>query len=184
MVSRKQLMANRENAKKSTGPVTPEGRSRVSGNAISHGLTSQKMVVPGEKDRDFRKFQLAVIVDLRPVGALEMLLAERVAAAAWRLRRALRVENEMIRAIWKREVDHGGLVDPLARDFNDLVTLGEATAADFERREVHDKFRRYEAHIERGFYRALHELQRVQTARKGGRVVAPLAVDIDLRTGA
>lgn len=43
-----------------------------------------------------------------------------------------------------------------------------------------DKFIRYEAHIERGLYRALHELQRVQAARDTGTKPNPVAVDLNL----
>jgi hypothetical protein len=42
-----------------------------------------------------------------------------------------------------------------------------------------EKISRYEAHIERGIYRALHELQRLQAARDGF-TPAPLAVDVNL----
>ena len=39
MATEKQLRANRENAKKSTGPKTSGGRARSSRNALSHGLS-------------------------------------------------------------------------------------------------------------------------------------------------
>ncbi|MFQ5872254.1 MAG: hypothetical protein ACE5JL_00430 [Dehalococcoidia bacterium] len=42
------------------------------------------------------------------------------------------------------------------------------------------KIRRYEAHLSRQFYRALHELQRVQSARAGQRPPTPIAVGIDI----
>ena len=37
---------------------------------------------------------------------------------------------------------------------------------------------RYEAHLERGLYKALHELQRLQAVRHGQDVPAPAALDI------
>ena len=40
------------------------------------------------------------------------------------------------------------------------------------------QFLRYQASIERSFYRALHNLERAQARRKGETVAAPLAVDI------
>ena len=43
-----------------------------------------------------------------------------------------------------------------------------------------NKIQRYEAHISRQFYKALHELQRLQAARLSGRVQVPLAVDIEV----
>jgi len=45
---------------------------------------------------------------------------------------------------------------------------------------VLDKVSRYEAHLERGLYKALHELQRLQAARGGVYVPPPAAVDVDL----
>ena len=43
------------------------------------------------------------------------------------------------------------------------------------------KLSRYETTIERRFYRALHELQRLQAARHaGGSVAPPVAVDVDV----
>lgn len=48
--------------------------------------------------------------------------------------------------------------------------------------EVTDKIGRYEAHLERSLYRALHEVQRLQEARSGGGR-APLALDVDLTVG-
>jgi hypothetical protein len=40
-ISEKQLIANRNNAKKSTGPKTPLGKLHSSGNAYKHGLYSK-----------------------------------------------------------------------------------------------------------------------------------------------
>ena len=49
-------------------------------------------MLPNE-DRDaFEAFHAGLVADLRPVGELEELLADRVVCSAWRLRRAVRVE--------------------------------------------------------------------------------------------
>jgi hypothetical protein len=44
--------------------------------------------------------------------------------------------------------------------------------------DAFSKLSRYEAAIERSYYRALHELQRLQHARRGGQVPPPLALDV------
>ena len=48
VVSNNKVRANRENAKRSTGPRTVSGKEKVSGNALSHGLTAEKHVIIGE----------------------------------------------------------------------------------------------------------------------------------------
>jgi hypothetical protein len=45
---------------------------------------------------------------------------------------------------------------------------------------VLDKVSRYESHLERGLYKALHELQRLQAVRGGAFVPPPAALDVDL----
>jgi hypothetical protein len=48
------------------------------------------------------------------------------------------------------------------------------------RNDVLSKLSRYEGRIERGLYRALHELQRMQARRRGELVPAPIAVDVNV----
>jgi hypothetical protein len=49
MTSKKKAGANRQNALKSTGPKTPEGRAAVRLNALTHGLLSQQTLLPDEQ---------------------------------------------------------------------------------------------------------------------------------------
>lgn len=59
-----------------------------------------------------------------------------------------------------------------------LTTLGLSFLKDAETGNAFSKLSRYETAIERTLYRALHELQRLQETRRGGRVATPLAVDV------
>jgi hypothetical protein len=53
MSTQKQIAANRQNAQKSTGPKTPEGRAAVRLNGVTHGLTAQTLILKGETESDF-----------------------------------------------------------------------------------------------------------------------------------
>ena len=49
MATAKQLLANKNNARKSTGPKSAAGKLKSSQNAIKHGLCTEKFMVIGEK---------------------------------------------------------------------------------------------------------------------------------------
>jgi hypothetical protein len=51
MTSDKKRLANRENARKSTGPRTSAGKSRASRNALRHGLSTMALTLDGYGDR-------------------------------------------------------------------------------------------------------------------------------------
>jgi len=42
--SERKVNANRENAKQSTGPKTPQGKAYSRGNALKHGLTAKRVL--------------------------------------------------------------------------------------------------------------------------------------------
>jgi hypothetical protein len=92
MTSDKQAQANRQNALKSTGPKTAEGKAAVRLNALKHGLLSQEVLLPGEDRAALEELSARLADELQPVGELEALLVEQITAAAWRLRRLRRVE--------------------------------------------------------------------------------------------
>ena len=58
----------------------------------------------------------------------------------------------------------------------------ERRAASLPNDVILGRVQRYEAHLSRQFYRALHELQRLQAARLGLRPAVPLALDIDINS--
>jgi len=52
MSTKTQINANRQNAQKSTGPQTDEGKAVVSQNAVRHGLFTDP-VIKGENQADY-----------------------------------------------------------------------------------------------------------------------------------
>jgi hypothetical protein len=168
MTSKKKTEANRRNALKSTGPKTPEGKDAVCLNALKHGLLSRQTLLPDEEKAVLVEFSERLRSQLQPVGDLEALLVDRIVAAAWRLRRVLSVEA----AIYEKErIDFRG----------EERGVGWAFIRDANGQNAFSKLSRYETTIERGLYKALHELQRLQAARTAaGSVPPPVAVDLDV----
>jgi hypothetical protein len=90
VTSRKQVEANRRNALKSTGPRTKKGKTRSSRNALQHGVTATMSVVSSpphsEHARLLREEREALRADLRPRGAMEEFLIEKMATLRVRYR--------------------------------------------------------------------------------------------------
>jgi hypothetical protein len=92
MTSEKQVLANRRNAQKSSGPRSQQGKQAVRFNALRHGLLAADNLLPDESAEELANLQTALRDELRPEGEMEQLLVERIISAMWRLRRLGRVE--------------------------------------------------------------------------------------------
>jgi hypothetical protein len=96
---------------------------------------------------------------------------------------------EIDKPLWEEELaeEHSKLkaeiLDTKAKASEDLPALGAAFVADALSSNALTKLSRYETAIERSMYRALHELQRLQSARSGGEVSVPTAVDVTIEGG-
>jgi hypothetical protein len=115
-ISSARAEASRKNGATSRGPKTPEGKARSAQNALKHGMRAeQHLVLPDEDGAEFAALEAALIAELAPAGALQTVLARRVAVAAWRLARADRIEAELFE---ERRSASGGLGLALIRDGN------------------------------------------------------------------
>ena len=143
MATKRQIRANRENARKSTGPKTEAGKAASSANALRHGLTAEILVLLPDEDGDaFERLRESVIAELAAAGALQEVLAERAAVLLWRLDRVARMEAELF--------VHGDLAldrTSLVRDYTEAMhpmpfddRLGDKAKAvrdEFEKRLIH-----------------------------------------------
>ena len=181
MVTEKQIVANRRNALKSTGPRSVEGKAAASKNAVRHGLLSANVLLGDESREEFEQFRQRLLLTLAPEGELEFMLADRVVTSGWRLKRAVRIEMQMMENdVAKRRQQRAEFGDFDFGSKKSPITLGSAISTDLVTANTYGKLSRYESHIERGLYKALHELQRLQAARRGQTVMAPLALDVDV----
>ncbi|MHC4426752.1 MAG: hypothetical protein ACYSYV_11750, partial [Planctomycetota bacterium] len=104
MSTEAQIKANQENAQKSTGPRTAEGKATVSQNAVKHGLFASEPVVLGEDQAEFKLHREQMLADWYPRGYMETVLAHRIISLSWRLRRAERMQNHAIEILFKRDI--------------------------------------------------------------------------------
>ena len=175
--SARRRAANQANAALSTGPRTPAGKARVAQNAAAHGLYTPAMVIRygplAEDAAEADGFAEAVRADLRPVGAVENALADRVASLLWRLRRATRADAALAEVSTLRR-DHFGdviagpapmmLLDAGEEPRPDTPLVYDADGIGYQRARPHvyaaeaagaEAVQRGEAHLSRELARTL-----------------------------
>jgi hypothetical protein len=96
MATEKQILANRGNAKKSTGPKTEEGKLRTSLNAMRHGLTGQVTLMPEEDRKAFKQFCDEIVASFNPATPMERQIVHSIAADNWRLNRMRAMEDNIL----------------------------------------------------------------------------------------
>ena len=180
--SSRKVEANRQNALKSTGPRTKNGKRRVARNAVRHGFFSKWLLVQHQNGKESQSEYDDFYADIRkhyqPVGWLEVLWAEKIAVWSWRLRRLIRCESGQIaRALAEHSYELGqSKADGLAEPESVLSSSPEIDAMTdhlfLPEKEELDKLLRYEAMINRQLNHAIAELERVQARRKEGLTAA------------
>jgi hypothetical protein len=170
MATQAQITANRLNAKKSTGPRTPEGKAISSQNALKHGLTAKRDIIKSESQTEFNHHRRRFFAELGPSSAIEYLLAERIISLSWRLKRACSIHNLTIDALSENPLaqrskpvfSSSDEMEPEVPDLN----LGRMAIYDFANLSVLDGLIMYERRIEHSLYRTLFEFERLQAIRK------------------
>ena len=155
MTSKKQIEANRSNAKKSTGPKTDEGKAKSSINALKHGLTSQRVWLTEEEEGEFKDFRLGLLDELEPIGSLETQFVCRIAAQMWRLARVPGIEAELLVKMSYDTVEER------------YTSLGDAFHKDIGTYDGSlGRLARYEAILDRGLMRLMNEYRKIQADRR------------------
>ena len=157
MATDKQIAANQLNALKSTGPKTPEGRAAVRLNGVKHGLYAETLVLPGESESDFTSLLESYEAEHQPATPTEEALVQQLTMAMWRLRRLYHAEA----ALFAKERKYFAKLNS-EKQLDGHTLTGMAINAN---QDTVSTFRRQEASLERTFYRAMHELQRLRAKR-------------------
>jgi hypothetical protein len=179
MSTKAQTKANQQNAQKSTGPRTDEGKAVVSQNAVKHGLFAAEAVITGENPADYEAYHDQFLAELAPIGMVESMLAERVVSLGWRLQRAERMQNQAIEDMIECEVTNPKVRDRRERHCYDEglrpgdprydpdhLALGRIATSDWSYYRVLDRMLMYERRIENSVIKLMKELKRFQTIRR------------------
>jgi hypothetical protein len=95
-VSERQLAANRANARKNTGPKTPEGKAVSRFNGLKHGLCAANVCLPGDDTLEYERDRQDYLDYYRPANRVEFDLVEDIFAARWRKKRSIRTEKNLV----------------------------------------------------------------------------------------
>jgi len=95
MATDAQINANRENAKKSTGPKTPEGKARAAQNALKYGFYSKEFIVREEDLEDFEQMRECLHNEVRSVSPVASEFFMQMLHASWNLHRLRQIEERI-----------------------------------------------------------------------------------------
>ena len=151
----------------------------------SNAYNRDKINIPdtllgAEDSAEFDELLRSLHEDLLPVGVLEKMLVEKIAVFWWRQRRALQCEAGLVERAFVPipETD----IQFLSRTIGVSSRAPEQEAIKSHLRlplgEDLDCILRYETTMQRQLVHAINQLERLQRARKGEQIPAPVNVQI------
>jgi hypothetical protein len=152
MASPAQILANRLNSQKSTGPRSVEGKAASSMNALQHGARAESRIIPGEDVQALAQLAEAYRQEYQPDGPEEELLLDTIIRADWTQRRMARLEAEVFHAFLSQSPDSS-------------TSPGAAFLNDASGPNALQKIYRRQQSASREWYRARIELRRLQEDR-------------------
>lgn len=162
MNSEMRASINRENAKKSTGPRSPAGKAASSRNRLDHGLCAETNFLPSEDPTELVSLCHDLLSHFHPDGDSEEKLVMRIAAAQWRLHRAIPVETQ----IYREQIAIVAAVNPEMPEEQLAEMRGTAFMMDCGKTESFMKLSRYETALENSITRCLRQWKLYQDTRR------------------
>ncbi|MGI8991855.1 MAG: hypothetical protein ACR2I2_20020 [Bryobacteraceae bacterium] len=174
MTTRKQTLANRRNALKSTGPTTKIGKQRISQNALVHGMRAHTTVLPGENSEEYEQLADLLRSQYQPEPGFEASLLERITHCLWRLQRGPQIEvgiflAEQLRRIQTPTYVPKGPGEAKAVEFETQANASHPGALDLA--DAYSRIAclyRYEVQVDKLLRTNVELLERMQYVRKSG----------------
>ena len=164
-VSEAQLAANRENAQKSTGPRTEEGKAKIRLNAVTTGLTGRTVCLPTDDAALYQSLILSYEKLFQPVGPEESGLVQSVADIRWRLDRIPGLHMALLN---KGRIELSIEFEQLANDRSDLLDIQVMLLYEKQFRNLELQ----ESRLARRRDKETAELRRLQQERKANEAAA------------
>ena len=154
--------SNRINAKKSTGPKTPAGKSSIKLNALKLGIYTKDVVLPTEDPAPYRELLAAFRQEYQPETPTEIYLIDNVVTAIWRRRRVQATE------IGLQDLLRCEQAERIEANFDNIsvnAEMANAIRSDYTHARVLSDLWRHDARLERAIARSIKELQRLKSLR-------------------
>ena len=165
-MSPRKLEANRQNARKSTGPRTEEGKAAVSLNSVTHGLRARRAVMLLEDRADFQQLCKDLFEEFQPMTPTEAHLVETIAVNQWKLGRmeavisCTNLQSVYMHLAFKNANQY--------RTEKGTIRMPDFTTYKPERviLPMLHSIQRSQSQIEKDYYRALAALEHMQNLRR------------------
>src|SRR5437899_11352502 len=95
MPTQAQLNANRLNALKPTGHITPEGKAASSLNALKSGIDAWSHIITGEDPAELEALTAAFVLHFHPSDPVQLSLVDTLISTEWIQRRLRRIEAQL-----------------------------------------------------------------------------------------
>lgn len=121
--SKAQIRANRENAKRSTGPKTTQGKLKVRQNAITHGIfATTTPLLPNENPQEFEALSQSISEVFPPIDAHAAYLVEEIVLTIWRQKRLRLAEAAKIQISMTPEILAAEISEMLRSSFSRQIS--------------------------------------------------------------
>jgi hypothetical protein len=160
MTSAKQVLAIQENAQKSDGPKSEEGKQKSALAAWRHPVTGHTVVMPQEDLKAYLAFRKGLEAQLQPANFIESQLVGRMIDLQWRLNRCFALEMAV------NAIGHGETAGAINCSDSQVHAVMTAARVLRENNETLQVLGTHEQRLTRMYSSAKAELARVRAARK------------------
>jgi hypothetical protein len=160
--SEAQLAASRSNGAKSLGPTTPEGKSKVSKNRMTHGFRSNSIPLSNEDPSAYDTHLAAYLARYNPIDQVEEDLVGLLASNMWLVMRNNCIEVALFELLMTDNEESVNRYYEGVDEYGRIALAFKRSAGD----NAFELIRRYKATTERAYHRALQALEKIRKDRK------------------